>query len=69
MTIQKSRRVERAKERQKAYDALTTAEKLANINACLGEGVGAGKQRAKLAARLEREKNQVAKKEKKEQTA
>ena len=38
-----------AKERQKAYDDLTPAQKIARLDAKLGKGVGAKKQRERLA--------------------
>jgi hypothetical protein len=40
---------EEAIERQAAYDALTTAQKVARLDQKLGIGIGAKKQRAKLA--------------------
>lgn len=66
MTQYKSRRVAKAKERQELYNTLTTEQKIADLNARLGEGVGATKQRARLAARLEKEKAQASKKDKKD---
>lgn len=39
-----------AKERQAYYDGLTAAEKLEALDRKLGKGVGASKQREKLAA-------------------
>ena len=49
-------RKDEAKERQEAYDKLTTSSKLENIDKMFGVGIGAKKQRAKLAKKLEEEK-------------
>ena len=43
-------RKDEAVERQVAYNQLSTAEKIAKLDAKLGEGVGAKKQRIRLAA-------------------
>jgi hypothetical protein len=48
----KHKRAEAA-ERQAAYDALSTAQKLALLDRKLGAGVGAKKQRAKLQGAVE----------------
>ena len=46
-------RVEEAKERQTAYDGLTVQQKLDLLDTRLGKGVGATKQRTRLARLLE----------------
>lgn len=45
-------RREEAKERQAAYDKLSTQEKIALMDRRLGVGIGGKKQRAKLAEKL-----------------
>lgn len=45
----KERRLE-AEERQARYDALTVKEKVAKLDDLFGKGVGAKKERAKLAS-------------------
>jgi hypothetical protein len=47
-------RREEAKERQENYSKLTVEQKLAAIDAKLGMGIGAKKQRARLIAMLEK---------------
>lgn len=56
MNLNKVARQKSAKERQEVYDQLTTKQKIADLDRRLGKGVGAKKQRAKLAKRLEDEK-------------
>lgn len=46
-----------AAERQAAYDALSSKEKIALLDNRLGKGVGAEKQRARIAAEAEAAKN------------
>lgn len=50
-------RMDEAKERQEAYDKLSIEEKVAKLDAKLGAGAGAVKQRARLAKALEDRKN------------
>lgn len=45
-----------AQERQEAYDALSTLDKIALLDRRLGAGKGAKKQRARLAKALAKEK-------------
>ncbi|MEO6301531.1 MAG: hypothetical protein ABIP51_00035 [Bacteroidia bacterium] len=52
MTTKKRTRVENAKERKTEYDTLTVAEKIAKLDRVLGKGIGATKERAKLATKL-----------------
>lgn len=47
-------RQEEAAERQAAYSKLSAKEKIALLDARLGKGIGAAKQRAKLASALEK---------------
>jgi hypothetical protein len=49
MSLIKKARTEDAKERQSAYAALSTTEKVARLDARLGAGVGAKRERARLA--------------------
>lgn len=46
-------RVDKAKERQAAYDNLTIQQKIDRLDSKLGKGVGAARQRARLAQQLE----------------
>lgn len=56
-------RIDFAQDRQEEYDALTIAQKIERLDNKLGKGVGAVKQRARLAAALQ------ARQEKKEAIA
>lgn len=49
-----------AEERQVKYDAMSTARKIAALDQAFGKGLGAKKQRAKLAAQLKAEKVEKA---------
>lgn len=53
----KRHKIDEAGDRQRTYDGLTAAQKLAKLDAKLGEGVGAKRERAKLQAALEQLKN------------
>jgi len=57
----KQKRQAEAAERNEKYSNLTTAEKIARLDKTLGKGVGATKQRAKLAKQLEAEKKKEEK--------
>ena len=46
----KARRTEEGVARNKAWASLTAAQKLASLDARLGKGIGAKRQRAKLGA-------------------
>jgi len=52
MNSRKQIRVELAKERQEAYNKLSTKQKITALDLMFGEGKGATKQRAKLQLRL-----------------
>jgi hypothetical protein len=55
MTTKKRLRVERANERKVISSSLTIAQRIAKLDALFGSGVGAKKERAKLALKLEKE--------------
>ena len=52
MTTKKRTRVEKVKERQTEYNALSIEEKIAKLDKVLGKGKGAVKERAKLTSKL-----------------
>jgi hypothetical protein len=56
MEDRKTLKQKQAEERQAVYSALSSKERLAKLDAVLGPGQGAAKERAKLAALLEKEK-------------
>jgi hypothetical protein len=53
--VNKERKRVEAQERQAAYDKLSTTEKIAQLDKTFGKGLGAGKQRRRLALLLEQE--------------
>jgi hypothetical protein len=53
-----------AQERQARWDSLSVAQKIADLDRRLGDGVGASKQRAKLLVRAESEADKASKKAK-----
>lgn len=50
----KAEQAERLAKRQQAYDKLSPTEKIAKLDKQLGKGVGAVKQRSKLAKQAEK---------------
>ena len=57
----KETRRKEAQERQEAYDKLSPKEKIAILDKRLGKGLGAKKQRAKLQAQMEANKEKRTK--------
>lgn len=53
----RERRVTEAVLRQETYDELTPKQKLAKLDARLGEGVGARKERVRLKRQMEQKKH------------
>lgn len=62
--LAKQNRQQEALDRQEGWDALDPAGKVAVLDQRLGEGVGATKQRARLAAQMTKKQKSNAKKEK-----
>lgn len=56
----KVQKKEEAQVRNQVYSQLTTVEKIAELDKVFGKDQGASKQRAKLAFKLEKEKNAPA---------